>query len=183
MTQRDLIQPGRESLLHRFRWIDGHPDTWRVYEDQASFLAVVRALAVLAADGQPTRILGIESRGFLLAGAVANEVGSGVHVVRRGSGPLPGSKLTITTDPDYRGVAHDFRMRSTIGPRDRIVLVDDWVERGSQARAARSLVERTGATWLGMVAMVDDTDAETREDIGPLRSLVRSSELRSDTEE
>lgn len=183
MQQRDLVQQGREAVLRRFLWVDGHADTWGVFEDQAAFLSVIRALASLAADGQPTRILGIEARGFLLAGAVANEVGAGVHVIRKHTGLLSGPKLAIRTDPDYQEIAHDFRMRSTMGPGDRVVLVDDWVERGSQARAARALVERTGAAWLGTVAMVDDTDAETRNDIGPFRSLVRSSELGPDAEE
>ncbi|MBN2177499.1 MAG: hypothetical protein JW722_07565 [Demequinaceae bacterium] len=183
MPPRDLIGTGREALIRHFRWVDGHADVLGVFEDQGAFLAITRALACLAAEGQPTRILGIEARGFLLAGAVATEVGAGVHVIRKNDGLLPGAKLTITTAPDYRGLPHEFRMRSSLGRSDRVVLVDDWVERGSQARAARSLVERTGATWLGTVAMVDDTDAETREDIGPFRSLIRSSDLGPDTDE
>lgn len=180
MPQSNLTRQGRDALIEHFRWVGGHADMWRVFEDQAAFLSIVRALAVLAAEGQPTRVLGIEARGFLLAGAVANEVGAGVHVIRKGDGMLPGSKLTITTEPDYRGTSHSFRMRSTLGPTDRVVLVDDWVERGSQARAARTLVERAGATWLGVVAMVDDTDQQTRESLGVLMALTRSADLSSD---
>jgi adenine phosphoribosyltransferase len=183
MPQRDLIGTGREALLNHFRWVDGHADVWRVFEDQGAFLAITRALACLAAEGQPTRVLGIETRGLLLAGAVATEVGAGVQVIRKSDGLLPGPQISIETAPDYRDRSYEFRMRATLGPADRVVLVDDWVERGSQARAARSLVERTGAIWLGTVAMVDDTDAETREDVGPFRTLVRSSDLGSDTDE
>ncbi|MCJ7826798.1 MAG: hypothetical protein MUP36_00935 [Demequinaceae bacterium] len=183
MPQRDLIGTGREALLRCFSWVDGHADMWKVFEDQAAFLAITRALACLAAEGQPTRILGIEVRGLLLAGAVATEAGAGVHVIRKSDGLLPGPKISTETAPDYRERSYEFRMRATLGPNDRVVLVDDWVERGSQARAARSLVERTGAAWLGTVALVDDTDAETRDDVGPFRSLVRSSDLGPDTEE
>lgn len=169
-------------MLRHFQWVDGQADMWRVLENQGAFLSVTRALACLATDGQPTRVLGINTRGLLLAGAVANEVGAGVHALLSGDDLVSGPTLTTTSSLDDRDRTLDFRMRSTMGPGDRIVLVDDWIERGNRARVARALVERTGAAWLGTVVVVDDTDAETREDVSPFRSLVRSSELGSDTE-
>lgn len=180
MAEHDLVARGRSALLREFRWHEGHADVWSAFESTAAFRDIVAGLAALAAPLQPTRVAGIESRGFLLGGAVAIEIGAGFQAIRKSGGLFAGPKDTVRADADYRGVSHDLRMRATLLPHDRVVLVDDWVERGSQAQAARTLVERAGATWLGVVAMVDDTDQPAREGLGALMALTRSSELSAD---
>lgn len=39
---------------------------------------------------------------------------------------------------------------------DQVLLVDDWIETGSQALAARALIEGTGATFAGLAVIVRD---------------------------
>ena len=177
MAQPDVIAAGRTALLKRFSWVDGHADVWRAFEDPDAFRDVVAALATLASHGLPTKVVSVESRGFILGGAVAHELGAGFQAIRKPGSLFPGPKQIITTDRDYRGKEYELRLRSTLTPADRVVYVDDWIEVGAQGRATRSLVERSGAEWLGTVVLVDDTDHDTRQDVGPLRSLVRSGEL------
>ncbi len=59
---------------------------------------------------------------------------------------------------------------------DRLLLVDDWVETGSQARTVSTLVRTLGATLVGVSAIVDHANAETRRELG-LVGLLRSTEL------
>ncbi|MFG2651295.1 hypothetical protein [Streptomyces sp. NPDC048436] len=82
MTARDL-------MLEHFRWIAGHANVWAIFRD-AKALAVVVALVAPLRDERVTAVVGIESRGFLLGGAAAVELGVGfVPVCPEGRGDLP----------------------------------------------------------------------------------------------
>lgn len=151
---------------------------WAVFEDAELFGAVVDALADTLEPLAPTSIAGVESRGFLLGGAVAVQLGVGFTAIRKAGGPFPGVKTTAVTEPDYRGNVTELRVLSrSLGAGDRVALVDDWIETGSQALAVRELVEAGGAEFLGLAAMVDDTSEETAEAVPLLASLVDSDAL------
>jgi adenine phosphoribosyltransferase len=57
-----------------------------------------------------------------------------------------------------------------------VLVVDDWVETGSQAAAVQALVTLCGAEVVGVAALVDDTAGPTRRRLN-LHGLVRSAEL------
>jgi adenine phosphoribosyltransferase len=168
----------RSAVLDRFRWVDGHADVWRVFADGAALAAVVQSLADPWRAAGVTRVLGIESRGFLLgaATAVALEVGF-VGIRKGGDGLLPGPKVTTRAAADYRGRRHDLRMQSLLGPDDRVLLVDDWAERGSQATAAKALARARGAEFLGVSVVVDMLDAESRAELARVTAIVTADEL------
>ena len=68
-------------------------------------------------------------------------------------------------------------MQTVLSPEDGVLLVDDWAERGSQARAARQLVEACGARFLGVSVLVDQLTTATRSDLGRVTALVHADEL------
>ncbi|MEU4803800.1 phosphoribosyltransferase family protein [Actinosynnema sp. NPDC023587] len=168
----------RDLLLERFRWVDGHSDMWPVFRDADAFKAVVRALVEPFREAGVTAVCGVESRGFLLGGAAAWELGVGFVAVRKAAGLFPGEKLVRETEPDYRGFRHVLRIqRASLGPADRVLFVDDWVETGSQARGVRGLVEDAGGRWVGCAVVVDQTSAASREALGGVHALVGHDEL------
>jgi adenine phosphoribosyltransferase len=97
--------------------------------------------------------------------------------VRKEDGLLPGAKVVTEADEDYRGRRHRLRMQAVLTPRDRVLMVDDWAERGSQARATRSLVESSGATFLGVSLLVDQLDPATRSALGRVTALATADDL------
>ncbi|WP_020661565.1 phosphoribosyltransferase family protein [Amycolatopsis benzoatilytica] len=166
------------ALLDRFRWVDGHADVWSVFRDGKSLAAVVRALAEPFRDAGVTAVCGIESRGFLLGGAVAVELGVGFVAVRKAAGLFPGEKLARETAPDYRGLRQVLRVqRSALAPGDWVLLVDDWIETGSQALVVRELVSEAGAELAGCAVLVDQLDPELRERVGRVHGLLSAEEL------
>ena len=171
------IALARTALLDRFRWSDGHADVWRVFADADALPAVVAGLVEPWRDRAVTHVVGIESRGFLLGGAAAIALGAGFVAVRKGDGLLPGAKVAVEADDDYRGRRHLLRMQTVLSPQDAVLLVDDWAERGSQARAARRLVEACGARFLGVSVLVDQLTTATRNDLGRVTALVNADEL------
>lgn len=162
----------REAVLREFRWADGHSDVWRLSEDAATFALVVAGLATLAVELGPTAVAGIETRGVLFGAPVAAALGLGFHTIRKTDGLFAGSRLSQAAAPDYRGRTHTLRSRGAFRPGDRVVLVDDWIERGSQASAAADLIGRSGASLAGVVVIVDQSDGSL-----PVRSLVTATEL------
>ena len=169
---------GRVAVLEAFRWVEGHADVWRVFADADCLRDVVTSLADPWQDAGVTHVVGIESRGFLLGGAVAVALRAGFVAVRKeGTGLLPGPKVRATAEQDYRGNRHTLRMQSVLAAGDRVLLVDDWAERGSQALAARELAESCHADFLGVSLVVDMLPDEARDQLGRVTSLVTAAEL------
>jgi adenine phosphoribosyltransferase len=171
----DLAARLRES----FAWREGeYADMSGWWGDAALLSELGPALAALHADADVTTVLGVATRGFLLGPLVATYLGVGFVEVRKdrkyedrhGRGIL-----RRTTPPDYvdRGltlsISHD-----ALAPRDRVLLVDDWVVTGAQGEAVLRLVEDAGARWLGMAVLVDDTTAAQRRVLNVKSVLVRA---------
>lgn len=174
----DARKAARTAVLTNFAWVDGHADVWRLFDDRAVLRILTLALATAWSGDGVTKVCGIESRGFLLGGAVALHLGTGFAAVRKGDGLLPGPKIERVTAPDYRGRSHTLRMqRRSIRPGDRVVLVDDWVERGSQAAAVRALVEECGGRFLGLSVIVDQLEHDLGSRLRRVEAIVRASEL------
>ena len=160
--------------MRSFRWVDGHADVWRWFSDGDLFRKVVGALADPFRGLGVTKVATLEARGFLLAGAVANELGAGVVGIRKQGGALPGPRSEVLTSPDYRRRRLTLVMRSDLlAGDDQALLVDDWIETGSQALAARASIEGTGATFAGLAVIVrDGTPDDVQERLRPLHFLV-----------
>ncbi|MGW7271889.1 phosphoribosyltransferase family protein [Streptomyces sp. NPDC054864] len=168
----------RDLTLEHFRWVGGHADVWAIFRDAKALAAVAKGLVEPFRDDGITAVCGIESRGFLLGGAAAVELGVGFVAVRKGEGLLPGDKVERRTDPDYRRILHTLRLqRSALGPADRVLLVDDWIETGSQAATVRSMAEECGATWVGCSVIVDQLRDPMKSPVGTVRGLLDAQEL------
>jgi adenine phosphoribosyltransferase len=154
--------------------VDGHADIWRIFLNGDLFARTVRAMSTPFHSDRITKVIGIEARGFLLGGAVAVELGAGFVPVRKG-GHLPGPKLsTAMTGPDYRGMRHELRLQArALGRRDRVLLVDDWIEMGSQAAAVMALIQQAHATFAGASVIVNQLPVRRMSQFGRLRYLVR----------
>lgn len=172
-----VVRAARGAFLDAFAWDGGHADVWRAFEDGPTLAAVVAGLIDPWRDDGVTAVVAVESRGFLLGGAVAVGLGVGFHAVRKVGALFPGEKHVVVGGPDYRGVRHRLTIRATLTPSDRVLVVDDWAEKGAQALAARELVERCGATWAGLSLVVDQLSDDVRTRLDPVAALVTADEL------
>ncbi len=91
-----------------------------------------------------TKVVGIESRGFIFGGALAGKLGVGFVPIRK-PGKLPYKKLSETYDLEYgtdKIEIHEDALDST----DKVLLHDDLLATGGTMKAACNLVEKLGAT-------------------------------------
>gem|GEM_PF-4198605 len=85
MPTSSAVEVARARLLAEFRWHGGHADIWRMFVNATALSSVIDGLAEPWRDKGITHVLGIESRGFLLGGAVAVSLGAeSVYAVRSG---------------------------------------------------------------------------------------------------
>jgi adenine phosphoribosyltransferase len=119
-------------------------------------LALTAVLNDLAAPwiGQGiTKVVGVESRGFLLAPGVAERLGCGVALARK-PGKLPWTTHRAEYALEYGTDSLEMHIDSLL-PSDRVLLVDDVLATGGTANAALSLIESSGATRAGSAFVIE----------------------------
>jgi len=172
----------RRRLTRCIDSVDGHAEIWRVFEDGDLFGEVTHALAKPWEPLRPTKVVGIEARGFILGAAVAHALGAGFVAIRKEGGLFPGTKLERIAQPDYRGLEHRLRLRRDgLSDSDRVVLIDDWCERGSQALAAKEMVEECGSVVLGLGVVVDESAPGFVAAFPRFVGLIRAKDLAKDS--
>lgn len=127
-----------------------------------------------------TAVVGTEARGFVFGAMCANALGVGLVLARKPGSIHPGNNVVTTSDPDWRGRRITFEISRILGPSDRVLLVDDWIETGSQADAVRRAIEICGAEFVGTSVIVDQTTPSRRSALR-VSSLVKATELPPDT--
>jgi adenine phosphoribosyltransferase len=170
--------PFKDEFLGRFRWIEGHADIAGLFVDGQLLAQAVAALALPFEGHGVTRVAAVEARGFVLGSGVALRLGVGFVAIRKAGSVHPGPKVERMTAPDWRGREHLLQMqRSALGPGDVVLLVDDWAEVGSQATAAKALIEECGGAYAGLSLLVDQLRDDVRRELEPVRAVVRADEL------
>ncbi len=98
-------------------------------------------------------MVGIESRGFILAAALADRLGAGFVPIRK-PGKLPSATLRESYALEYGTDALEMH-GDALGPGQRVLLVDDVLATGGTARAAVNLTQRLGSTLHGAAFLIE----------------------------
>lgn len=102
----------------------------------------------------PTHIVGIESRGFVVAAAMAYHMGIPMVMVRKDGAKYPGKLLKEEYELEYGSDTLTLQ-EGILGHTSRVILADDLVATGGSIMATKRLVEQTGARVLGGATVVN----------------------------
>ena len=89
-----------------------------------------------------TQVVGIESRGFIIAPAVAMEIGAGFVPIRK-PGKLPAETITVSYTKEY-GTDSIEMHKGALNENDVVLIHDDILATGGSLMAAVELVRKTG---------------------------------------
>jgi adenine phosphoribosyltransferase len=101
-------------------------------------------------------VAGIESRGFVIATALALKFGKGVVMVRK-AGKLPGKTLKKSYDIEYGNAVMELQ-QNAISKGESILIADDLIATGGTAVAAAQLVEGLGGRVAGFAFIIELSD-------------------------
>ena len=101
-------------------------------------------------------IVGIESRGFIIGGALSYTLGKGFIPVRK-AGKLPAEKISHEYKLEY-GTDKVEIHKDAFGKGTRVILIDDLLATGGTALAAAALVEKLGGIVSEMAFIVSLPD-------------------------
>lgn len=129
----DFPKPG--ILFYDISTLLSNAKAWRATVDQME-----AAIAPL----KPDMLVGIESRGFLVAAPLALELGCGFGMVRK-KGKLPGETISHSYSLEY-GTDTIELQADLVKPGQTIVVLDDLLATGGTAAAAIELCRKVGGT-------------------------------------
>jgi len=121
----------------------------------AAWKAAIDALAEEVRPHKPDLLVGIESRGFLVAAPLALTLGIGFIMVRK-HGKLPGDKIAHSYDLEY-GTDTIEVQADAVKPGQRVVVLDDLLATGGTMAAAISLLRQVGADVRAAAFLVELT--------------------------
>lgn len=131
-TIEDFPKPG--ILFYDISTLLAHPQAWR---------HTVDLLAVAIRQHQPDLLVGIESRGFLVAAPLALQLGCGFIMARK-QGKLPGATISHTYDLEYG--TDTIEIQSDAVPAgSSVVIIDDLLATGGTTAATIALLRSVGA--------------------------------------
>jgi adenine phosphoribosyltransferase len=128
-------------------------DITTLLRDPQGFKTTIDLLATPYAGQQVDVVVGIESRGFILGGAVAERLAAGFVPIRK-PGKLPSKALKESYDLEYGKDALEIHS-DAVQKGQRILIVDDVLATGGTAAAATQLVKKLGGELHGLAFLIE----------------------------
>ena len=128
-------------------------DITPVLADAQAFAAAIDDMAAPWRAAPPAAFLGIESRGFIFAAALARALGTGFVPVRK-PGKLPARTVQQAYALEYGQDRLEIHT-DALPPGASVVLVDDVLATGGTLAAGLALARAQGATVLGAAVLVE----------------------------
>jgi adenine phosphoribosyltransferase len=138
----DFPKPG--ILFYDISTLLAHPSAWQT---------TVQHLAAALRPHRPDLLVGIESRGFLVAAPLAYELGRGFAMVRK-KGKLPGRTARLTYDLEYGTDTIEIQ-EDAITPGQRVVVLDDLLATGGTMQATIELIRKRGGEVAAAACIIE----------------------------
>ena len=149
-----------DQLLRAIRDVPDFPKPGIVFKDitpllldPAAFRLATGAMARAFRGSHVTKVVAVESRGFLLGAPVALELEAGLVPIRK-PGKLPAARGRVEYQLEYGTDALEMH-RDAVAPGDVVLVVDDVLATGGTAQAAGRLVREHGATLVGYCFLIE----------------------------
>ena len=161
-----------ESLKAKLRTVPDFPIPGILFWDITTLLKDAEGLAETLdilydtyKDKGITKVVGIESRGYVLGAALAARLGAG-FVLARKKGKLPAETLSIEYSKEYG--TDTVEIHSDALNADDVVLIhDDLIATGGTAAAIERLVRRFGVTKIYVSFIIEIEELEGRRLFAP----------------
>lgn len=149
-----------DSIKRLIRDIPDFPKQGIIFKDITPILGDPAAMARITGAfekefeaAKATRIVGIESRGFIFGSLLAQQLNLPFTPVRK-PGKLPYDKISVSYTLEYGEGTLEMHSDG-VGRDDRVLVIDDLLATGGTAAAACELVEKIGASVAGIGFVIE----------------------------
>ncbi|MCX6818752.1 MAG: adenine phosphoribosyltransferase [Candidatus Aenigmarchaeota archaeon] len=149
-----------EGLKKKIREVPDFPkkgilfyDVTTLLKDSGALQYAVKEMKKRCLEKKIDVIVGIESRGFILGGIIAHELGVGFVPIRK-KGKLPAEVVKAEYDLEY-GKDHIEMHKDSILEGQNVMIIDDLLATGGTAKAAVKLVESLGGKVVGLGVLIE----------------------------
>jgi len=158
-------------LLENLRCIPDFPkkginfrDVTTLYKNAECVQIMLDELEQIYKDKGITKIVGIESRGFVMASALAGRLGCGIVLARK-PGKLPATVIKESFSKEY-GVDTIEMHIDSIDENDVVLIHDDLLATGGTAKAAYKLVQHfhPKKTYINFIIEIRDEGLHGRDE-------------------
>lgn len=156
----EMNREDKEIIKSKIRTIPNFPkqgimfrDITTLLKDAEGFSKTINLLEQRYKDKEIDLIAGIESRGFVIASALASRIGKGLILVRK-PGKLPGEKVTEEYSLEYGKDAVEIH-KDAISSGQKVLLCDDLLATGGTSAAACNLIEKLGGNVVECAFVVE----------------------------
>jgi adenine phosphoribosyltransferase len=148
-------------------------DITTLLRDEVLFRRSLDLMSAMCGDLAVDKVVAIESRGFILGGALALRLGAGFVPVRK-PGKLPWKARRASYQLEYGSDSLEIH-EDALAPGERALVVDDVIATGGTAAAVGELAAALGATVAGFAFLVElgFLDGRSRLGTSDVRSLIR----------
>ena len=150
-------------LMENLRCIPDFPkkginfrDVTTLFKNPECLRIMVDELYEIYKDRGITKIVGIESRGFVIASALAVKLGAGIVLCRK-PGKLPGETVSESFSKEYGEDTIEIH-KDSIDNEDVVLLHDDLLATGGTMRAAYNLVKKFSPKNIYVNFIIEITD-------------------------
>jgi adenine phosphoribosyltransferase len=138
----DFPKPG--ILFYDISTLLAHAEAWR---------ETIRQVSEAIAPYKPDLLVGIESRGFLVAAPLALSLNCGFVMVRK-RGKLPGPTVSYSYDLEYGSDTVEIQA-DAIAPGQRVVVLDDLLATGGTLAATINLCRSVGGNVVAASCIIE----------------------------
>ncbi len=149
-----------ESLKEKIRSVPDFPkaginffDITTLLRDREGFRSTIQAMTGPFEHRGIDIVIGVESRGFILGGAVADRLGSGFAPVRK-KGKLPAETVREIYDLEYGTDCLEIHA-DAVERGQKVLIVDDVLATGGTAAATAALVRKLGGDVQALAFLIE----------------------------
>ena len=159
-----------KTLVENLRCIPDFPqkginfrDVTTLFKNPECMQIMLNELYELYKDKGITKIVGIESRGFVMASALAIKLGAGVVLCRK-PGKLPAETIQESYSKEYGTDTIEIH-KDAINAEDVVLLHDDLLATGGTMKAAYNLVQKFNPkkTFINFIIEIKDEGLHGRD--------------------
>src|SRR3989344_580181 len=149
-----------EKLSEKIRVIENHPqpgvsfkDITPLLKDRDAYKQVIDLIVDAYKEEKIDYIAGIESRGFILAGSLAEKLGCGFIPIRK-KGKLPHTTLQQEYALEYGSDVIEMH-QDAVNRGEKVLVVDDLIATGGTAEAACQVIEKLKGEGIGCAVLIN----------------------------